>query len=114
MMTPMTVREAILNRGASLIRKRWGASLIRKRWGTSLIRNRMCEQDDVMMTTMTVREAILFSARLRLPASVSLPDKKDRVDKVLQTLRSRFFFLKRAVTPLQYQPVQIKEVATPL
>ena len=36
-----------------------------------------------MMTTMTVREAIYFSARLRLPAAVSLADKKDRVDKVI-------------------------------
>jgi len=40
-----------------------------------------------MMTTMTVREAILFSARLRLPASISLADKKLRVDQVLKTLR---------------------------
>mmetsp|Transcript_46744 Transcript_46744/g.111291 ORF Transcript_46744/g.111291 Transcript_46744/m.111291 type:complete len:660 (+) Transcript_46744:45-2024(+) len=43
-------------------------------------------QDDVMMTTMTVREAILFSARLRLPASVSIADKKDRVEKVIHLM----------------------------
>ena len=41
-----------------------------------------------MMTTMTVREAILFSARLRLPASVTLADKRARVDQVLTSLES--------------------------
>jgi len=43
-------------------------------------------QDDVMMGTMTVREVITMSARLRLPESVSMQHKLDRVEQVLQIL----------------------------
>ena len=48
----------------------------------------------MMMTTMTVREALLFSARLRLPASVSLADKRDQVDKVRTREASRAEFVR--------------------
>ena len=43
-------------------------------------------QDDLIMSTMTVREAILFSARLRLPRSCALQEKERRVDEVIRLL----------------------------
>ena len=43
-------------------------------------------QDDVILDTMTVREAILMSARLRLPQSISLADKVKMVDSLLELL----------------------------
>ena len=43
-------------------------------------------QDDVMMGTMTVREAITMSARLRLPEDVPLAQKLERVEQVMQIL----------------------------
>ena len=39
------------------------------------------------MATMTVREAILFSARLRLPATTPLDEKRKRVSQVIDLLR---------------------------
>ena len=43
-------------------------------------------QDDLLMATMTVREAILFSARLRLPGGMSLQEKEMRVSHVIELL----------------------------
>ena len=43
-------------------------------------------QDDVMMGTMTVREAITMSARLRLPQSMPIAQKIERVEQVMQIL----------------------------
>ncbi|XP_004343059.2 ABC transporter [Capsaspora owczarzaki ATCC 30864] len=44
-------------------------------------------QDDIILGTMTVREAITMSALLRLPRSLSLETKMTRVDIVIQLLR---------------------------
>eukprot|EP00455_Lapot_gusevi_P004463 TRINITY_DN11855_c1_g1_i1.p1 TRINITY_DN11855_c1_g1~~TRINITY_DN11855_c1_g1_i1.p1 ORF type:complete len:404 (+),score=108.69 TRINITY_DN11855_c1_g1_i1:55-1212(+) len=44
------------------------------------------EQQDLHMPLTTVREALMFSAELRLPASVTLPQKEAFVDEVLQLL----------------------------
>ena len=43
-------------------------------------------QDDVMMGTMTVREVISMSARLRLPRDMPTAQKMERVDKIMQIL----------------------------
>lgn len=43
-------------------------------------------QDDVMMGTMTVREVIRMSARLRLPQSMSNEEKENRVEQVIELL----------------------------
>ncbi|KAI8924870.1 P-loop containing nucleoside triphosphate hydrolase protein [Entophlyctis helioformis] len=43
-------------------------------------------QDDVILPTMTVEEAITMSALLRLPESVSLTSKQDRVNKLIHLL----------------------------
>lgn len=43
-------------------------------------------QDDVLLETMTVKEAIQMSARLRLPSSVSSLERRRRVDDMLQLL----------------------------
>ncbi|XP_034063177.1 broad substrate specificity ATP-binding cassette transporter ABCG2-like [Gymnodraco acuticeps] len=43
-------------------------------------------QDDVVMGTLTVRENFTFSAALRLPASVSQEEKKQKVEKLIQEL----------------------------
>jgi ABC-type multidrug transport system ATPase subunit len=44
------------------------------------------DQDDLMLPTLTVRETIMFSANLRLPESISLFEKKARVEEVLHML----------------------------
>ncbi|KAJ4918835.1 hypothetical protein JOQ06_021795, partial [Pogonophryne albipinna] len=46
-------------------------------------------QDDVVMGTLTVRENLTFSAALRLPASVSQEEKKQKVEKLIQELGLR-------------------------
>lgn len=44
-------------------------------------------QDDVILSTMTVREAILMSAILRLPKYISKQEKTSRVDDLLHILQ---------------------------
>ncbi|KJE97893.1 hypothetical protein CAOG_07972 [Capsaspora owczarzaki ATCC 30864] len=44
-------------------------------------------QDDIILGTMTVREAITMSALLRLPRSLALETKMARVETVIQLLR---------------------------
>ena len=39
-------------------------------------------QDDVLLGTLTVRESIMFSANVRLPADVSKEEKEAKVEKV--------------------------------
>ncbi|NXJ01560.1 ABCG2 protein, partial [Psophia crepitans] len=43
-------------------------------------------QDDVVMGTMTVRENLHFSAALRLPSSISVKEKKERVTQIISEL----------------------------
>jgi ABC-type multidrug transport system ATPase subunit len=43
-------------------------------------------QDDTCFAELTVRETILFSARLRLPESISSEEKQDRVEQVIAEL----------------------------
>ncbi|NXA34506.1 ABCG2 protein, partial [Eudromia elegans] len=43
-------------------------------------------QDDVVMGTMTVRENLHFSAALRLPSSISIEEKKERVTQIISEL----------------------------
>ncbi|KAI8885476.1 hypothetical protein K501DRAFT_293450 [Backusella circina FSU 941] len=45
-----------------------------------------CEQMDVHQPTVTVREALRFSAYLRQPSSVSRKEKNDYVEKIIQLL----------------------------
>ena len=41
------------------------------------------KQEDTFYTQMTVRETLLFAARLRLPKSMSLADKKALVEELI-------------------------------
>jgi len=43
-------------------------------------------QDDVVMGALTVRENIMFSANLRLPASYSLAERCNKVDDTIDEL----------------------------
>ncbi|NWW85610.1 ABCG2 protein, partial [Rhynochetos jubatus] len=43
-------------------------------------------QDDVVMGTMTVRENLHFSAALRLPSSISVKEKEERVAQIISEL----------------------------
>lgn len=45
-----------------------------------------CEQDDMHVLQSTVREAVRFSAVLRLPASISMEEKNRKITKVLEQL----------------------------
>ncbi|CAN8065877.1 unnamed protein product [Agarophyton chilense] len=56
-----------------------------------------CEQSDLHVEEATVREAFLFSAKLRLPKSMSLKEKIGRVDETIAMLRLE-----------QYQHILIK------
>ncbi|TPX55865.1 hypothetical protein PhCBS80983_g04969 [Powellomyces hirtus] len=44
------------------------------------------DQDDILMETLTVRETLMFSAKMRLPESMSLSAKEARVTEVIETL----------------------------
>ncbi|KAM0859394.1 hypothetical protein ACQ4PT_047235 [Festuca glaucescens] len=43
-------------------------------------------QDDVLMTTLTVREAVRYSAQLQLPSSMSAAAKRDRAEETLREM----------------------------
>ncbi|XP_067156094.1 broad substrate specificity ATP-binding cassette transporter ABCG2-like isoform X2 [Apteryx mantelli] len=43
-------------------------------------------QDDVVMGTMTVRENLHFSAALRLPSSITIEEKEERVTQIISEL----------------------------
>ncbi|CAF3542557.1 unnamed protein product [Rotaria sordida] len=43
-------------------------------------------QDDIFSGTLTVRENLLFSANLRLPQSVTVGERLERLDKIIEQL----------------------------
>ncbi|XP_031397378.1 ABC transporter G family member 11-like isoform X2 [Punica granatum] len=43
-------------------------------------------QDDTLMTTLTVREAVYYSAQLQLPDSMSRAEKKDRAETTIREM----------------------------
>jgi ABC-type multidrug transport system ATPase subunit len=43
-------------------------------------------QDDLLLWNLTVRETILFAAKLRLPQSMPMAEKEDRVDALIERL----------------------------
>lgn len=45
------------------------------------------EQDDIVLTELTVRQSLRFTAQLRLPREFSLEEKFERVEEVIQHLR---------------------------
>lgn len=45
-----------------------------------------CMQDDVFVPTLTVRETVLFSARMRLPASMNDSERERRTDDALAAM----------------------------
>ncbi|KAF7323496.1 ABC transporter protein [Mycena chlorophos] len=53
---------------------------------TSALRIGFVPQQDVLPAMLTVYEALLFAARLRLPENVSDVDKRTRVEGILETL----------------------------
>ena len=44
-------------------------------------------QEDALFATQTVKEALDFSAALRLPSNVTVEERKKRVDEILRSLR---------------------------
>jgi ABC-type multidrug transport system ATPase subunit len=44
------------------------------------------QQDDVMMGNLTVREVLRYAALLRLPSSISIKEKLQRVDEIMDEL----------------------------
>lgn len=40
-------------------------------------------QDDTLMTTLTVREAVFYSAQLQLPDSMSISEKRERAERTI-------------------------------
>ena len=43
-------------------------------------------QDDTLMTTLTVREAVFYSAQLQLPNSMSSSEKKERAEMTIREM----------------------------
>ena len=43
-------------------------------------------QDDVLMATLTVREAVHYSAQLQLPSSMSIQDKRERAESTIKDM----------------------------
>mmetsp|Transcript_5973 Transcript_5973/g.15184 ORF Transcript_5973/g.15184 Transcript_5973/m.15184 type:complete len:640 (-) Transcript_5973:259-2178(-) len=66
--------------GRILLNGREVESKVIKRWSSFVF------QDDVIMTTSTVRECITLSARLRLPSSLTRAQIYKRVDQVISIL----------------------------
>ena len=50
------------------------------------VRQAYVRQEDIFYTQMTVRETLMFAARLRLPSNVSLEEKREVVDSLLKKL----------------------------
>ena len=43
-------------------------------------------QDDALYPTLTIRETLMFSARLRLPGKMSFREKQERVNSLIKML----------------------------
>lgn len=43
-------------------------------------------QDDILMTTLTVREAVYYSAKLQLPDSMSAVEKRERTEETIRDM----------------------------
>lgn len=43
-------------------------------------------QDDALYPTLTIRETLMFSARLRLPGTMSFREKQERVNSLIKML----------------------------
>lgn len=43
-------------------------------------------QDDTLMTTLTVREAVYYSAQLQLPDTMSISEKKERAEMTIREM----------------------------
>ena len=50
------------------------------------VRQAYVRQEDIFYTQMTVRETLMFAARLRLPSNVSIDEKRDVVNNLLRKL----------------------------
>jgi ABC-type multidrug transport system ATPase subunit len=50
-------------------------------------------QDDVILATMTVKEAIMMAATLRLPSTVSVSEREERVEKIIEQLNLQVIFI---------------------
>lgn len=54
--------------------------------GAAGVRQAYVRQEDIFYTQMTVRETLMFAAKLRLPSSVPIEEKREVVDALLKKL----------------------------
>ena len=54
--------------------------------GAAGVRQAYVRQEDIFYTQMTVRETLMFAAKLRLPSSVPIEEKREVVDTLLKKL----------------------------
>lgn len=81
-----TLLDALAGRLGSSVSQKGDILINGRRQKLSYGTSAYVTQDDVLMTTLTVREAVRYSAQLQLPSSMSAAAKGDRAEETLREM----------------------------
>ncbi|CAM0909338.1 unnamed protein product [Alopecurus aequalis] len=81
-----TLLDALAGRLGSNISQKGDILINGRRQKLSYGTSAYVTQDDVLMTTLTVRETVHYSAQLQLPSSMSTAAKRDRAEETLREM----------------------------
>ncbi|CAL9054094.1 unnamed protein product [Musa banksii] len=81
-----TLLDALAGRLASNVSQKGGILINGQKQKLAFGTSAYVTQDDVLMTTLTVREAVYYSAQLQLPDSMSRAEKRARAEETIREM----------------------------